>query len=70
MPSIDSNLSGRVVEVHVAPGDQVSPGTVVATIESMKMEIPLEAETSGVVTEVLVAAGDDISEGQPAVTLG
>ena len=38
-------------------------------IESMKMEIPLEAEVSGVVAKVLVAEGDEVSEGQAVITL-
>lgn len=70
MPSIESNLAGRVIAVHVRSGDRVSPGTPVITIESMKMEIPLESEVSGVVTDVLVAEGDEVTEGQAAVRLG
>ena len=69
MPSIESQVAGRVVAVHVKPGDAVSSGTAVITVESMKMEIPLEAEADGVVAQVLVAEGDNVAEGQAAVVL-
>ncbi|KRB67986.1 biotin/lipoyl-containing protein [Noviherbaspirillum sp. Root189] len=69
MPSIPFTVTGRVIEVLVKPGDAVAAGDAVMTIESMKMEIPLEAEVAGTVAEVLVAAGQDIVEGQNAVVL-
>jgi acetyl-CoA carboxylase biotin carboxyl carrier protein len=69
LPSIESQVAGRVVAVHVKPGDAVSSGAAVITVESMKMEIPLEAEVAGVVAEVLVREGDDVAEGQAAVVL-
>ena len=67
--AIESPLSGRVLAVHVKPGDPVTPGMPLLLIESMKMEIPLEAETSGTVSAVLVAEGDELREGQPVIQL-
>jgi acetyl-CoA carboxylase biotin carboxyl carrier protein len=69
MPQIESPLTGRVLSVLVAEGDAVTPSMSLMLIESMKMEIPLEAETSGVVARVLVAVGDEISEGQAVISL-
>lgn len=69
MPSIESALGGRVAAVHVKSGDQVNPGDAVLTIESMKMEIPLESEIGGVVKQVLLAVGDEVAEGQVVVVL-
>jgi len=68
-PSIESPLSGRVLAVLVKPGDPVTPGMPLLLIESMKMEIPLEAETSGTVTAVWVAEGDEVREGQRVIHL-
>jgi acetyl-CoA carboxylase biotin carboxyl carrier protein len=69
VPSIESALAGRVAAVHVKPGDQVAAGDPVVTIESMKMEIPLESEIVGVVAQVLLAVGDEVNEGQAVVVL-
>ncbi|MET0332804.1 MAG: acetyl-CoA carboxylase biotin carboxyl carrier protein subunit [Rhizobacter sp.] len=69
MPQIESPLTGRILSVLVTEGDAVTPSMSLMLIESMKMEIPLEAEVSGVVAKVLVAAGDEVSEGQALLTL-
>lgn len=66
---IESPLSGRVLAVLVKPGDPVKPGMPLLLIESMKMEIPLEAETAGIVSRVLVAEGDELREGQRVIHL-
>ena len=69
MPQIESPLTGRVLSVLVAEGDAVTPGMSLLLIESMKMEIPLEAEVSGTVARVLVAEGDEVAEGQSVIAL-
>lgn len=63
MAEICAHITGTVWKVEVKVGDQVGPGDVVAILESMKMEMPLEAEVSGVVTEIRVEEGQAISEG-------
>jgi acetyl-CoA carboxylase biotin carboxyl carrier protein len=63
MSTIQSPISGRVIAVHVSAGSRVDVGDAVCTVESMKMEIPVEAEDSGVVTELLVDVGAELSEG-------
>ena len=50
-------------EIVVTEGDQIGKGDVVVVLESMKMEIPVLAETEGTVTEVSVAVGDVIQAG-------
>lgn len=69
MSKIESPVSGRVVAVHVNAGDTLSAGDAILTVESMKMEIPVEAERSGTISEVLVQIDDEISEGQSVATL-
>ena len=44
-------------------GDAVQEGDTVAILESMKMEIPVLAESAGTVTKVNVAVGDVIQAG-------
>lgn len=67
MSTVSSPLSGRVIALSVQAGDAVQPGTPLLVVESMKMEIPVEAETSGVVARLLVAEGDEVTEGQAVV---
>jgi biotin carboxyl carrier protein len=66
---IESPIAGRVVAVHVAVGDTVAAGAAVLTIESMKMEIPVEAESGGVVKAIVAETGSDVEEGDVLVEL-
>ncbi|GAA2555829.1 acetyl/propionyl/methylcrotonyl-CoA carboxylase subunit alpha [Mycolicibacterium diernhoferi] len=59
-----SPMPGAVVAVGVVDGAEVSAGTVVVTVEAMKMEHALSAPVDGVV-ELLVAVGDQVKVGQP-----
>jgi len=66
---VKAPISGKVLKVLVKPGDAVEPRTVVATLESMKMELEVYAGRSGRVKEVLVKPGDSVQTGQPIVVL-
>ena len=63
MAEVLSPLPGLVATVHVKAGDVVSSGDPVVTLQSMKMEIPVPAESDGTVEEVLVGEGDEIDPG-------
>jgi acetyl-CoA carboxylase biotin carboxyl carrier protein len=67
--TVDAHITGTVWTVEVAVGDSIDEGDIVAILESMKMEMPVEAEVSGVVAEILCASGDAVTEGQPLVRL-
>jgi len=69
MASIDAHITGTVWRVSVSPGDHVDSGDTVVILESMKMEMPVEAEDEGTVREVLVEEGQTVSEGDPLVVL-
>jgi acetyl-CoA carboxylase biotin carboxyl carrier protein len=69
MREIRAPITGNVYRVETAVGDTVSEGDVVAVIESMKLEIPVEAEVAGTVTEVRVAAGDSVGEDDVLLTV-
>lgn len=60
---LTSPMPGSVVAVGVGDGDRVATGTVVVTVEAMKMEHALTAPVDGVV-ELLVAQGDQVKVGQ------
>ncbi len=57
-------MAALVIEVLVAPGDDVAAGQDLVILESMKMEVPVTSEVGGKVSEVLVAEGDAIDGGQ------
>ncbi|MGB8211520.1 MAG: biotin carboxylase N-terminal domain-containing protein [Mycobacterium sp.] len=61
---LTSPMPGAVVAVGIEEGADVAAGTVVVTVEAMKMEHPLAAPADGVV-ELLVAVGDQVKVGQP-----
>ena len=49
MPDVEAHITGTVWKVEVAVGDQVDEGDTVVILESMKMEMPVEAEDPGTV---------------------
>ena len=69
MNVIKSQMTGNVWKIKVAPGDEVNFGDEVIIIESMKMEIPLEADAAGIVKEVNISEGDSVTEGDVVITL-
>lgn len=66
---IKAHITGTVWKIEVKPGDKVEEGTVVAILESMKMEMPVEAEEEGIVDKILVTEGASVAEGAPLVEL-
>jgi acetyl-CoA carboxylase biotin carboxyl carrier protein len=69
MPAVAAHITGTVWKIEVEVGDRVEEGDTVAILESMKMEMPVEAEDSGVVTEIAVDEGQSVSEGDTLVVL-
>lgn len=62
---IRADVTGTVFKLAVAVGDLVHAGDEIAVLESMKMEIPVEAVAGGRVARVMVAEGDAVRDGQP-----
>jgi acetyl-CoA carboxylase biotin carboxyl carrier protein len=63
MPVITSPMAGTVSRVLVQAGDTVQLGQDVVILESMKMEIAVQAEASGKVKGVRVVDGEFVDEG-------
>lgn len=66
---IKANMAGMVFKVLVESGARISAGQEVIILESMKMEIPVEAEAGGRVARVLVEPGAFVNEGDPLLEL-
>ena len=67
--TLPSPAPGCVIGIEVEPGQAVAAGQLLATIESMKMELALEAPVAGVVDAVWVAVGEVVQADQPLLRL-
>ena len=68
MAQLKATMAGSVFKVNVKVGDEVAAGDTVIVLESMKMEIPVDAEVGGEVAEVNVQEGDFVNEHDLLVT--
>ena len=66
---VQAPLSASVWQVDVRPGEAVSAGQRLLTLEAMKMETPLESPVDGEVLDVLVGSGDQVVSGAGLVVL-
>jgi acetyl-CoA carboxylase biotin carboxyl carrier protein len=69
LSDVEAHITGTVWKIEVAVGDTVEEGDAVVILESMKMEMPVEAEEPGVVKEILCEEGQSVSEGDTLVVL-
>ncbi|SFS49770.1 acetyl-CoA carboxylase biotin carboxyl carrier protein subunit [Marininema halotolerans] len=69
MKQVQASMAGTVWKVLVAVGDQVEVGQDVVILESMKMEIPVQAEAAGVVKEIKIEEGSYVGDGEAMIEL-
>jgi len=67
--AVESIMSGNIWKIEVQIGDKVDAGEVLVILESMKMEVDIEAETSGVISQILYKEGDNIESGDVLVVI-
>lgn len=53
-------MVGKIVTVSVKVGDTVNEDDQIATLEAMKMEMPIVAPAGGVIKEIMVSAGQEV----------
>lgn len=63
MPVITAPMAGTVSRLLIGEGDSVVPGQDVLILESMKMEIAIQAEIGGKVKATRVSEGEFVDEG-------
>ena len=66
---VRAEMVANVQKVIVSEGDAVAVGDTLVILESMKMEIPVVAETGGTVTSIDVSEGDVVQEGDLIATV-
>jgi acetyl-CoA carboxylase biotin carboxyl carrier protein len=67
---IRAEMVANVWKVLVSEGDHVDEGDTLVILESMKMEIPVLAESAGVITKLHVAEGDVVQEDELIAEIG
>ena len=69
LEQIKAHITGVVFQIAAKAGDRVGAGDPVIVLESMKMEIPVEAPRAGVVKEINVQEGQTVQEGDTVAVL-
>ena len=70
MAEVRAEMVANVWKVVATEGDQVEDGDTLVILESMKMEIPVVAESAGTVQELRVSEGDVVQEGDVIAVIG
>ena len=66
---VRAHITGTVWKILVKVGDEVEEEDVLSILESMKMEMPIEADFDGTVTAVHATEGQAIAEGDPILEI-
>jgi acetyl-CoA carboxylase biotin carboxyl carrier protein len=53
-------MVGKIVNVLCKVGDQVGEDDQIATLEAMKMEMPIVAPIGGIIKEIFVSTGQEV----------
>ena len=67
--SVRASMPGTVASLHVATGDRVAAGQVVAVLESMKLFMELKSPTAGTVSAIGTRAGATVAAGDVLVAI-
>jgi acetyl-CoA carboxylase biotin carboxyl carrier protein len=70
MTEIKASITGNVWKILVKVGDVIEEDDEVVILESMKMEIPIEAIDDGTVVEIRTTEGAAVKEGDVLLVLG
>lgn len=65
---VPAPLPGVIVAILVKPGDKVTRGQELCTLEAMKMKNAIRSSREGMIASVDVAVGDQVSHGQVLMT--
>lgn len=59
-----SDIAGKVWKIEAAAGTKVAQEDTILILESMKMEIPVNAPRAGTVVEIYFNEGEVVGEGE------
>ncbi len=66
--SVTAPLPGVIVAILVNPGDQITRGQELCTLEAMKMKNAIRANRDGAIAQIEVSVGDQVGHGQVLMT--
>lgn len=69
VPELGDDVAAEVIEVPVAPGDELQEGDIVLVLETDKASMEIPTPRSGKISSVAVKVGDKVSHGDPMLTL-
>jgi acetyl-CoA carboxylase biotin carboxyl carrier protein len=69
MADVAAHITGTVWKIEVKVGQKVSSGDTLVILESMKMEMPVEAPEGGTVKEIRCKESQPVNEGDVLVVL-
>jgi acetyl-CoA carboxylase biotin carboxyl carrier protein len=67
--NVCAHITGTVWKIEVKEGDSVTEGQVCVILESMKMEMPVEAPEAGKVEKIACSEGQAVNEGDTLLVL-
>jgi acetyl-CoA carboxylase biotin carboxyl carrier protein len=67
--AVAAHITGTVWKIEVKVGDAVAEGQTCVILESMKMEMPVEAPAAGKVASIACKEGQAVNEGDTLLTL-
>jgi acetyl-CoA carboxylase biotin carboxyl carrier protein len=69
MADVAAHITGTVWKIEVKVGQKVAAGETLVILESMKMEMPVEATDGGTVKEIRCKEAQAVNEGDVLVVL-
>jgi len=69
MADVPAHITGTVWKIEVKVGQKVAAGETLVILESMKMEMPVEAPGAGTVAEIRCKEAQPVNEGDVLVVL-
>lgn len=70
MPTnVPAHITGTVWKIEIKVGSEVAAGDILVILESMKMEMPVEAPDGGTVLEIRCAEGQSVNEDDILIVL-
>ncbi|MHB8876728.1 MAG: acyl-CoA carboxylase biotin carboxyl carrier protein subunit [Myxococcaceae bacterium] len=70
MADVAAHITGTVWKIECKVGAPVAAGDILVILESMKMEMPVEAPEGGTVKEIRCKEAQAVNEGDVLVVLG
>jgi acetyl-CoA carboxylase biotin carboxyl carrier protein len=61
---VKAHITGTVWKIEKQAGAPVAEGDTIIILESMKMEMPVEAPCDGTVREIKIKEGEPVDEGK------